>query len=235
MTWPGLAGHPRQFEPPRLCLPGCAAKLMLGPASGLLLLHLRPGRSPAAPSARLTGRDFGFVDSGGTITTINIPNSQATSVVGITPSGEVFGNYAPGSNQAGSHGFTYQDGTVTLIDPPGAVYAWISGIDSAGDIFGYYQDSSGSAFHGFIETVQGNNPQFTTIDMAPLIETASGWLDRTKIGAAESPEPTATLWLMRARTDKSRANGGPAAPEHDMSPAMPHWMQCARSRGIRAH
>ena len=56
----------------------------------------------------------GFVTEGSSGTTYNPPGSTNTDVVGITSSGEIFGNYV--DNVLHQHGFVDNAGVVTKVD-----------------------------------------------------------------------------------------------------------------------
>ncbi len=95
------------------------------PLSGLLLLP----RSSAAQSFN--------------ITTIDVPNSAATSAQGINPAGDIVGSYTDALGH--SHGFLLSKGQFTTIDVPGELAGvggtlptGAAGINPAGDIVGTY-------------------------------------------------------------------------------------------------
>lgn len=108
----------------------------------------------------------GFLDQGGTITTIDVPGASADGggsyAYGISPSGAIVGEYFDSSGT--SYGFLDQGGTFTTIAPPGAALglsggSFAGGISPSGAVVGTYGDSNGAP-HGFL--YQGGT--FTTID-----------------------------------------------------------------------
>jgi hypothetical protein len=123
-----------------------------------------------------SGTPYGFLDQGGTFTTIDAPGAApgpagGTYVSAISPSGAIVGFFVDSSGT--QHGFLDQGGTFTTIDAPGAAPGpsggtITSGISGSGAIVGAYGDSSGSG-HGFLD--QGGT--FTTID-APGADGPSG-------------------------------------------------------------
>ena len=85
------------------------------------------------------------------------PLSTNTTVVGVTPGGEVFGDYV--DNRNAQHGFTEQNGVFTKIDAFLATSTTLSGVNAGGVIFGSYV--SAQTVHGFIDS----NGSFMTIDV----------------------------------------------------------------------
>src|SRR6185437_7955431 len=78
------------------------------------------------------GEFLGFTGAGGVTTVFNPPNSTNTDVVGITASGEIFGDYTDQFNR--QHGFTTVNGVTTPFDIGTATSTTISGINSVGTI-----------------------------------------------------------------------------------------------------
>ena len=97
--------------------------------------------------------DNGFLDSGGTFTTIEVPGADGdTLAYGINNTGHIVG-------YAGGHGFLYSGGTFTTIDVPGASSTLAHDINDAGHIVGaFYEVRQG--YHGFLYS----GGTFTTID-----------------------------------------------------------------------
>src|SRR5438034_4679926 len=92
----------------------------------------------------------GFLYSGGTFTTIDVPGADYTQAFGINHAGQIVGNFG---NDTGTHGFLYSDGIFTTIDVPGAGTAngaatRAYGINAVGQIVGDFDDSTGT--HGFL-------------------------------------------------------------------------------------
>ena len=85
------------------------------------------------------------------------PNSSNnTEVVGITDSGEIYGDYTDWSNV--QHGFVVNSGVTTTIDVPFATATYIAGATASGELFGSYV-YGGELVEGFID----NNGAFTTV------------------------------------------------------------------------
>jgi hypothetical protein len=68
----------------------------------------------------------------------NMPpnSSNNTEVVGITDSGEIYGDYTDWTNV--QHGFVASVGVTTTIDVPFATTTDISGATASGELFGSY-------------------------------------------------------------------------------------------------
>ena len=82
----------------------------------------------------------GFIDSGGTFTTISGPGTIQTEVTGVSAAGEAYGSYQNGDGVL--QGFVYGGGTFTPI----ANAVTVTGIDAAGDLVGTSNSPSGSGF-----------------------------------------------------------------------------------------
>jgi hypothetical protein len=107
----------------------------------------------------------GYLQSGGTFTTIAVPFSGATWTEpgGINNSGEVAGYWLDSTT---SHGFLLSGGAYTSFDYPGAVFTVGIGINNHGAIAGFYGDTSG-VYHGF--SLSGGT--YTSIDVDGAIAT----------------------------------------------------------------
>jgi hypothetical protein len=94
-----------------------------------------------------SGLPQGYLESGGTFTTIDVPFSGATWTVpfGINNAGAIVGYWLDSST---SHGFLLSGGTYTSFDYPGATFTVANGINNHGEIVGFYGDASG-VYHGF--------------------------------------------------------------------------------------
>lgn len=84
----------------------------------------------------------GFLDSGGTYTTLSVPGSIYTEPTGINAAGEIVGEY--GGTGGAFQGFLYSGGTYTSL-PSGYIP---SGINNAGQIVGY--SYNGPNYQGFL-------------------------------------------------------------------------------------
>ena len=107
----------------------------------------------------------GFVYSGGSFTTIDVPGATRTVAAGINDAGQVVGNFY---DSAGSHGFVYSGGSFTTIDVP-LPQPWLSGINAAGQIVGFF-DHSFDVDSGFFRDVDGS---ITTFDVPGADSTAA--------------------------------------------------------------
>ena len=100
----------------------------------------------------------GFLNSGGTYSSLSPPSAHITQAYGINNLGQIVGSYIP-TNSNYAQGFLLSNGTYTTIDVPGALDTNPYGINNLGQIVGSYEDSSGFT-HGFLLS----NDIFTTID-----------------------------------------------------------------------
>src|SRR6476661_2385584 len=91
----------------------------------------------------------GFLDVGGTFTTIDAPGSSLTQATGINDAGQIVGIF---DDRTGTHGFLKAGSTFTTMDVPGFTTA--SGINNAGQIVGQFRDIYG-VYHGFLEVGGG--------------------------------------------------------------------------------
>jgi len=132
------------------------------PANGLVSI------SPAAVGINDAGQIVGrydipgsthaFLYSGGTYTTIDVPNGVGGDAQGINNSGQIVGIYGDASGIA--HGFLLSGGSYTTLDDPQATTITdATAINGSGQIVGFYTDSSGHD-HGFLLSGGG----YTTID-----------------------------------------------------------------------
>jgi probable HAF family extracellular repeat protein len=89
----------------------------------------------------------GFLESGGTYTTLDDPSAtQGTVARGINDAGQIVGFY---TNATGQHGFLLSGGTYTTLDDPLATLGTVAtGINASGQIVGWYSNASGT--HGFL-------------------------------------------------------------------------------------
>src|SRR6266542_2245758 len=89
----------------------------------------------------------GFLYTGGTFTTIDVPGAIRTNAFGINDAGQIVGFFQDTSG--GTHGFLEIAGSFTTIDVPGAIVTAPSDINNAGQIVGYFADTS-ERNHGFL-------------------------------------------------------------------------------------
>jgi hypothetical protein len=92
---------------------------------------------------------IGFLDTGGTISTIDPFTSTFTQALGINNMGEIVGFYLDGlGNQ---RGYTDIGGSFASIDPPGSVSTTINGVNDLGQIVGFETLANDSVV-GFVGT-----------------------------------------------------------------------------------
>ncbi len=60
---------------------------------------------------------YGFIDTNGSVTTIDVPGSNSTVAYGINSAGQATGSF---TNSTGDHSFVYTNGLFTTFDVPGA-------------------------------------------------------------------------------------------------------------------
>jgi PEP-CTERM motif len=93
---------------------------------------------------------FGFVDEGGTITTIDPFGSTFTQALGVNDLGEIVGFYVDGSGV--QHGYIDNGGVFTSFDPPGSASTTINGLNDKGDIVGFFTNPTTDTVDGFVGT-----------------------------------------------------------------------------------
>jgi len=103
------------------------------------------------------GVNHGFLDTAGTITTINFPGSSSTNVFDVNDGGQMVGLYGDSADNA--HGFLDNGGVFTPINYPGAVGTVATGINTAGAIVGIWVDA-GNNVHSFLFS----SDVFTSLD-----------------------------------------------------------------------
>ena len=101
------------------------------------------------PTADLS-TSLGFVDEGGTITTIDPFGSTFTQALGVNDLGEIVGFYTDATGN--QHGYIDNGGVFASFDPPGSVSTTINGLNDKGDIVGFYTSASADAVIGFVGT-----------------------------------------------------------------------------------
>ena len=96
------------------------------------------------------GGVFGFVNSGGTYTTLNVSSTNNTWAYGINDAGQVVGFYNPpvGATQ----GFFYDGSTYTPLHVPGSIDTEAYGINNAGQIVGHYDGHDSFLYSGGVYT-----------------------------------------------------------------------------------
>jgi probable HAF family extracellular repeat protein len=107
-----------------------------------------------------SGTTAGFIESGGTFTTIDIPGSQETIPEGINNAGEVVGFFRDTTGTTEASFIYNSNGFITFSDPaaePNQTYA--NSINNNGVIAGTYGAASDGKAHGF----NYDGAAFTTI------------------------------------------------------------------------
>jgi uncharacterized membrane protein len=92
----------------------------------------------------------GFLDTGGSFETIDVPDSNYTFPFGINGAGQIVGFFGAilCEPKKPTHGFLFSGGSFNTIDVPGAVQTCAYGINSTGHIVGLFSDTVGT--HGFL-------------------------------------------------------------------------------------
>jgi hypothetical protein len=99
--------------------------------------------------------EHGFIDAGGSFSTIDPLGSIGTAASGVNDAGTVTGYYTDASGV--EHGFIDASGTFSTFGPPSLTFP--SSINASDMVTGYYLGSG--AFHGFIYA----DGLFSTIDV----------------------------------------------------------------------
>lgn len=89
---------------------------------------------------------IGFLLSGTSFTTIDVPDSAITNANGINAAGDIVGGFRDTSGEL--HGFLFSGGSFTSIDVPGSPQTGALGINDRGQIVGYFV--TGVVIHGFL-------------------------------------------------------------------------------------
>ncbi len=120
-----------------------------------------------------SGNNIGFVDQGGTFTSVSDPSTPSVTpsvnqLLGVNDSGVAAGFYLDAGGNA--HGYTYNVGTkaFTAVNLPGsfnAVSTTVTGINDSGVITGFYTDSGGATMGLSIKA--GHSPA-STIPLEPI-------------------------------------------------------------------
>jgi hypothetical protein len=92
---------------------------------------------------------IGFLDLGGTISTVDPFASAFTQALGINNAGEIVGFYVDGGGV--QHGYTDIGGVFASFDPAGSINTTINGVNDLGQIVGFYTDANDNVI-GFVGT-----------------------------------------------------------------------------------
>jgi hypothetical protein len=93
----------------------------------------------------------GFLYSGGSYTTLDVPGAAQTILNGINDAGQIVGSFSM-VGYPYPHAFVMSGGSHTTLDVPGAISTTAYGINDAGQIVGSYVDGGGTR-HGFLATI----------------------------------------------------------------------------------
>lgn len=121
-----------------------------------------------------------------TYTTITIPHSTASYVVGVNESGMVLGAWQDSGNVP--HGFTYSKaGKLKTFDYPGAAYTLPLGLNRKGDIVGTFQNACPDCDgHGFVYA----GGAYKQVDEPPAIQTQLSGINDGGTSTGTSYDPT---------------------------------------------
>lgn len=101
-----------------------------------------------------SGANHGFTDLGGTFSSVDDPNSNATPVftqlLGVNNSGEAAGFYTDAVGA--DHAFTYSGGSFTAIVPANATSATATDVNNAGEVSGFLTSSINGDTYGFLNS-----------------------------------------------------------------------------------
>lgn len=95
---------------------------------------------------------LGFLDMGGTITTLDPFGATNTAALGIAGTGEIVGFYTDAGGV--QHGYTDLGGVFSSFDPAGSVNTTINGVNDLGQLVGFYTDVNDNVV-GFVATPAG--------------------------------------------------------------------------------
>ena len=95
----------------------------------------------------------GFLDDGGTFTTVIVPNSTTTQLFGLNDNGLAVGDWVDASGAM--HGLVFNSNTdafISLDDPLGIGTTTFNGVNDNGQIVGFYVDANGNT-NGLLTSV----------------------------------------------------------------------------------
>ena len=106
----------------------------------------------------------GFLDTGGTLSGVNVPGALQTTPQGINNAGQIVGSYL--ATGFIGHGFEDTRGVFSTIDVPNSTFTSVEDISNNGLVVGYYVGST-RLDQGFVDS----NGSFTTIDVPGAVNT----------------------------------------------------------------
>ena len=83
---------------------------------------------------------IGFLDVGGTISTLDPFGSTFTQALGISNTGEIVGFYMDAGGV--QHGYTDVGGTFASFDPAGSVNTTVNGVNDLGQLVGFFTEAN---------------------------------------------------------------------------------------------
>jgi Ca2+-binding RTX toxin-like protein len=122
---------------------------------------------------------YGFLDNGGTFSTIAVPGAAWNVALGINDFGQIVGYYV---DSTGGHGFVDTGGVFSTIDVPGVIGTVADAINDSGQILGWSSD--GYSTHGFLANENGGSP--------PTI-TSNGGGDSASVSVPENSTAVTTV------------------------------------------
>jgi hypothetical protein len=97
---------------------------------------------------KTTGAIQGFIDNGGSFSTVSAPGAAETELLGINDNGLAVGFECAVAGCSGGpqHGIIYNIATkaFTILDPPGSTATTLNGLNDAGEVVGFFVDAAGN-------------------------------------------------------------------------------------------
>jgi hypothetical protein len=97
---------------------------------------------------KTTGAIQGFIDNGGSFSTVSAPGAAETELLGINDNGLAVGFECAVAGCSGGpqHGIIYNIATKAFIilDPAGSTATTLNGLNDAGDVVGFFVDAAGN-------------------------------------------------------------------------------------------